>query len=100
MKITVAQLNYHVANFQANTGKIIRTIREARDQGSDLVLFSELSVPGYPPHDLLERIDFIRECESALGEIARECNGIAAVVGAPSRNMGASGKSCLIQPTS
>lgn len=92
MKITIAQLNFHVGNFTHNVNKIIATIREAREKGSDLVLFSELAVSGYPPLDLLEHIDFISKCEKAINAIKAECIGIAAVVGAPSVNLGSSGK--------
>jgi len=92
MRITVAQLNFHVGNFPYNVDKAVSVIKEARKEGSDLVLFSELSVTGYPPLDLLEHCDFISDCEKAIGIIKSECNGIAAVIGAPSLNRGTSGK--------
>jgi NAD+ synthase (glutamine-hydrolysing) len=92
MKITIAQLNYHVGNFSANTGKSVKVIREAAAEGSDLVVFPELSVSGYPPADLLERRDFIEECENALEKIKSECIGIAAIVGVPTLNRTSSGK--------
>lgn len=92
MKITIAQLNYHVGNFSANTGKSIKVIREAASEGSDLVVFPELSVCGYPPADLLERRDFIEECENAVEKIKVECVGIAAIIGVPTLNRTNSGK--------
>ncbi|TFH36424.1 MAG: NAD+ synthase [Bacteroidia bacterium] len=92
MRITVAQLNFHVGNFGHNVDKAVKVIRDARQDGSDLVLFSELSVTGYPPLDLLEQSDFISECAYAIDTIKSECLGIAAVVGAPSVNRGTSGK--------
>ncbi|MCW3088820.1 MAG: synthase, partial [Sediminibacterium sp.] len=39
MKIFLAQQNYHVGNFESNTGKIIQAIKEAKAQGGDLILF-------------------------------------------------------------
>ena len=92
MKITLAQLNYHISNFRANKEKIIKTIREARDRGSDLVIFSELNIPGYPPLDLLERKEFIDNCRRSIDEIAPHCRDIAAIVGSPSLNPAPEGK--------
>ena len=46
MKIALAQLNYHVGNFEANTQKIIAAIDNAEQQGADLVVFSELCICG------------------------------------------------------
>jgi NAD+ synthase (glutamine-hydrolysing) len=42
MRIALAQLNYHVGNFSANTAKIIAAIKEAEQAGAELVVFSEL----------------------------------------------------------
>lgn len=92
MKIALAQLNYHIANFAENTSKIIAHIEMARAGGADLVVFSELSVTGYYPHDLLERKEFIAQATQALEQIARHCNGIGAIVGSPSINPEPKGK--------
>ena len=56
MKISVAQINYHIGNFDKNVSLICDAISRAKTDGSDLVIFSELCVPGYPPLDLLDRI--------------------------------------------
>ncbi|HDZ41556.1 MAG TPA: NAD+ synthase [Bacteroidetes bacterium] len=92
MKITLAQLNYHVGNFEKNSRLIIDAIREAEKDKSDLVIFSELSLTGYPPLDLLKHRDFIERCCEYLNIIAAECHDIAALVGAPAINHNNSGK--------
>lgn len=92
MKIALAQLNYIVGSFDYNTGRILDAITSARRSGADLVVFSELSVCGYPPRDFLEFADFISSSTEAVGKIAAECRGIAAIVGAPSMNPGRKGK--------
>lgn len=92
MKIALAQLNYHIGNFEANTNKIIGSIREAREQGADLVVFGELSVCGYPPRDFLEFDDFLQRCEKSILDIATHCTDIATIVGAPSVNPKVEGK--------
>ena len=92
MRIALAQQNYMIGDFEGNRAKIIAGIQEAKKQNADLVVFSELCVCGYPPRDFLEFNDFINRCEESVELIANECNGIAALVGAPSRNPDAKGK--------
>jgi len=92
MNIALAQLNFHIGNFEGNTAAIRKAIRRARDEGADLVVFPELAVSGYPPLDFLEFADFIARCRAAVESIAAECTGIAAIVGAPSLNPEIKGK--------
>jgi NAD+ synthase (glutamine-hydrolysing) len=92
MKISIAQLNYRIGDFARNKELICNAIKKARSEGSDLVVFSELSVPGYPPLDLLDHIDFVDKCHTTVLEIAKECVGIAAIVGSPSINNDPVGK--------
>jgi NAD+ synthase (glutamine-hydrolysing) len=92
MKVAFAQLNYIIGDFEGNSAKIIGEIQNAKKQGVDLVLFSELSVSGYYPHDLLEKKEFIQKAEKAVAVIANSCVGIAAVVGAPRINENERGK--------
>jgi NAD+ synthase (glutamine-hydrolysing) len=86
MKIFLAQQNYHIGNFESNTQKIIEAVEAAKKQGADIVVFSELSVCGYPPRDFLEFDDFISKCRQAVDEIKDHSSGIAVIVGAPERN--------------
>lgn len=92
MKVAFAQLNYTIGDFEGNVEKIIREIARSKENGADLVVFSELSVTGYYPHDLLEKKEFIRKAEDAVAVIAESCRGIAAVVGAPRINENERGK--------
>lgn len=92
MKITVAQLNYTIGNFEKNRELICNAIRNSKKEGADLIIFSELCISGYPPLDLLDRIDFIEKCNQTVHEIAEECNGITAIVGSPMLNKNPEGK--------
>lgn len=92
MKIYIAQQNYHIGNFEYNCSRIISAIREAKKEGADLVLFSELCICGYPPRDFLEFPDFINQCYQALDKIRLETQDIAVLVGGPSRNEKKDGK--------
>lgn len=92
MKIFLAQQNYHIGNFESNTEKIIAAIREAKAQGGELIVFSELAVCGYPPRDFLEFNDFIEQGLASIEKIKQEANTIAVLVGAPARNPKIEGK--------
>jgi NAD+ synthase (glutamine-hydrolysing) len=92
VKIALAQINYHIGNFESNTSKIIAALDEAHDAGADLAVFAELAVSGYPPRDFLEFDDFIGRCLNSIEEIASHCNGIAAIVGCPTRREEIKGK--------
>ena len=48
MKIALAQLNYHIGDFEGNLAKITGAVSEATSKGAELVVFSELSICGYP----------------------------------------------------
>ena len=92
MKIFLAQQNYHIVNFEANTAKIIAAIEEAKKQNGDLIVFSELSVCGYPPRDFLEFNDFIEQGLAAIDKIKQVADTIGVLVGCPSRNPKIEGK--------
>lgn len=92
MKIALAQLNYHIGNFESNTARIIQHIKKARENGADLVVFSELCVCGYPARDFLEFNEFISQCEDAANTIAAACTDIACIIGLPTPNNKPEGK--------
>ena len=92
MKIFLAQQNYHIGNFESNTQKIILAIETAKQQGGDLIVFSELSVCGYAPRDFLEFEDFINKSYAAIDVIKQHADTIGVLVGAPDRNSVKEGK--------
>ena len=92
MKIAIAQLDYHIGHFELNQDKMLRATAEAKAAGADIVVFGELAVTGYPPRDFLEFEDFIRRSEAVVNRLAEAAQGIAIVVGAPSRNPQIEGK--------
>src|ERR1043166_3187621 len=92
MKIYLAQQNYHIGNFEANTAKIIEGINKAKAAGADLVMFSELCVCGYPPRDFLEFKDFVNQCYESLDKIKEHTADIGAIVGSPAHNPHKAGK--------
>lgn len=93
MKIFLAQQNYHIGNIEQNTSKIIEAVEIAKQQGGDLIVFSELSVCGYPPKDLLNFKSFIDKCYTAIDKIKQHADNIGVLVGAPAHNTNNRGKS-------
>lgn len=92
MKIALAQLNFHIGNFELNTEKIIQTIKKAKADGAGLVVFPELAVCGYPPLDFLDFRDFIRKSLACINTIAEHTHGIGVIAGSPSFNPVLKGK--------
>jgi NAD+ synthase (glutamine-hydrolysing) len=81
IRISLAQINPTVGDLAGNRDKIIDSIGRARKLGSDLVVFTELAITGYPPEDLLLKPQFVKDNIRTLKQITRETRGITAVVG-------------------
>ncbi len=92
MKIALAQLNYHIGNFEGNLEKMLGMISKAKALKADIVVFGELATCGYPPRDFLEFDDFISKCYTSIEKLAKVAQGIAVVVGSPTRNPKKEGK--------
>lgn len=92
MKIVLAQQNYHIGNFKQNTNKIIGAIEDAKSQKTDLIVFSEMSICGYPARDFLEFKDFIDKCYESIKEIKEHTDTIGVIIGAPDINPKREGK--------
>lgn len=90
MKITLAQINPVIGDIEGNKEKIINAANQSK--GSSLVVFPELSLCGFPPYNLLGFTDFIERCENAIDEIAKCCDTIPLLIGAPVRNTSGKGK--------
>ena len=92
MKIFLAQQNYHIGNFESNTQKIISAIETAKAAKADLIVFSEMSICGYPARDFVEFNDFINKCYEAIEVIKEHTAEIAVLIGSPARNTIKEGK--------
>jgi len=92
MRIAIAQLNYHIGNFEANQQKMLDAIETAITDKADLILFGELATCGYPPRDFLEFRDFISKSDAVIHTLLSASKEIAIVVGAPTINPDVEGK--------
>jgi NAD+ synthase/NAD+ synthase (glutamine-hydrolysing) len=98
VKIALAQINPTVGDFQGNTRKIIEFAASAAAAKADVVMFSELSVCGYPPADFLEKPSFIARAGEAVAEIADAAtkgNSLAVICGSVTPAPAGSGKQVL-----
>ena len=92
MRIALAQLNPTVGDFAGNSAKILEFSELAKKRGADLAVFSELSLCGYLPLDLVERPQFLARNERELLSLAKKLP-LPAIVGYAARVTGATGKS-------
>ena len=88
MQIAVAQLNQVIGDLSGNGAAILTAVAEAERAGARLVLTPELSLPGYPPEDLLLRPAFIDACARELVALAAPVKGTGVLVGFPERDGG------------
>ncbi|HID32498.1 MAG TPA: NAD+ synthase [bacterium (Candidatus Stahlbacteria)] len=83
MRITLAQLNPIIGDIEGNLAQIGKSLSV---YDSDLIVFPELFLTGYPPRDLLERPEFIERICIAIEEVkevSRHNPDIGLLFGAP-----------------
>lgn len=85
LKIQLSQLNFAVGDLNKNCEKILENYQKAKAENVDLIVFSELSICGYPPEDLLLRKYFLDEIYEKIEEIKLATKGskTAILLGTP-----------------
>lgn len=81
MKIALVQINPIIGDFAYNSRKIITACTEAKRVGCGLIIFPELVLSGYPPHDLLERNAFLAAHDEAMASLCDAFPDIDVVLG-------------------
>jgi NAD+ synthase (glutamine-hydrolysing) len=81
LRIALAQINPTVGDLEGNSRKITLYINKAKELGADIISFPELSLPGYPPEDLLLKPKFVEDNLKTLKELSEAVNNIVAVLG-------------------
>ncbi len=92
LKITLAQHNVTIGQFEQTFDIVRKSVEEAILSGSDLIIFPELFLTGYPPLDRLEQEDFLRKTEQYLKKVQTLSRNIGIIIGAPFRNTSGNGK--------
>ncbi len=84
IRIALAQINTIVGDIKRNTEMVINHSIKARDSfASDIIIFPELAITGYPPEDLLYRAAFYAQIKNALNELTGAVSGIDIIIGSP-----------------
>ena len=81
LKIAMAQIEVIPGHPEKNTEKILRFIDEAKSQGTHIVIFPEMAVPGYLLGDTWEQNSFLAECEDCGKKITAAADDIAVFFG-------------------
>ncbi|MBX2833796.1 MAG: NAD+ synthase [Micavibrio sp.] len=85
LKYTLAQLNFTVGDIEGNSQLILDSWEAA---SSDLIIFPELALCGYPPDDLILRSEFLATIENTIASLCIKSKEFksAALFGAPYRD--------------
>ncbi len=84
LRVAMAQIDVLVGDVAGNTDKVIQYALEARDRlQTDVVVFPELTLTGYPPEDLLLRPAMVGQISTALAKVMYEVSGISVLLGYP-----------------
>lgn len=92
LKIGLLQLNSTIGDFAANRDKLVAAYRQAVAQGAEFALAPELFLCGYPPRDLLQRVDFIEANLTALNETAQQVGDVPLCMGYVDKNAARPGR--------
>jgi len=92
MKVTIGQVNTTNGDIAGNVKKIVDAIARAKGEGSDLVVFPELTTHGYTSQDWFQDPDIIEHALDPLEPIIPSTKGIAAVIGVIRRNFDNDGR--------
>ena len=87
IRISGAQYSFPVGALDTNKNKIAETITEAESVGSDILVFPELTLTGYPPEDLMLRESFVGKNFAKLEELAALSGETASIVGFVDRSV-------------
>ncbi len=83
INIAMSQLNIKVGDLAGNKCLILDAIQEAKNENVDLLVFTELTICGYPPEDLLFHQQFLDDCHTTIKAIADHTENITIVIGFP-----------------
>jgi len=97
MRIALAQINPTIGDLTGNVERMTRFAREAAARGAEVVVFPELSIPGYPPRDLVDKSSFVEANERCLQELAAATAGLnlSVICGYVGRSQAETGKRAM-----
>ena len=88
MKISLVQENPVVGDLDGNASMAKNYILESESSGSELIVFSELFITGYPPEDLLLRDDFLISAKESVENLSSFIKKSKVLIGLPTMEEG------------
>src|SRR6266853_6547074 len=81
MRVTIGQINTINGDYEGNVARILSAIDQAKKDGSDLIVFPEVTIQGYTSLDWFLDKDMVRTCLDPLKQIIEATEGLTAIVG-------------------
>ncbi len=81
LRIALCQVDVIVGALDTNVDLVLEAARTAEDQRCDIAVFPELTIPGYPPEDLVYKRRFVEENRIAAEKVAAASQGCALIFG-------------------
>jgi len=81
MKVTIGQINTTNGDLEGNVAQMVAAIEKARSDGSDLIVFPELTTHGYTSQDWFQDADIIAHALEPLEQVIPATKGITAIIG-------------------
>jgi len=81
VRVALGQFNAVVGDLAGNAEKMRNIYAQAVQSETDLLVFPELAICGYPPEDLLHKKHFLKDCSLALNKLAADCPDKTVIVG-------------------
>jgi NAD+ synthase (glutamine-hydrolysing) len=81
LKIALAQMEIQPGHPDTNTKKMLSLIQTAKENNADLIIFPEMSIPGYFLGDVWEQPSFIEECITCGEDIIAASHNICIMFG-------------------
>ena len=88
MKISLVQENPVVGDIDGNASMAKDYILESESSDSELIVFSELFITGYPPEDLLLREDFLISAKESVENLSSFIKKSKVLIGLPTMDEG------------
>lgn len=81
LRIALCQVDIIVGALDTNVELILSALKQAEEAGCDVAVFPELTIPGYPPEDLVYKRRFLVENQAAINRVAAATGDCVAIVG-------------------
>ena len=74
MKLAIAQINTTIGDLTGNIRRILDAAEKVRN--ANLIVFPEMTVPGYPPRDMLYDASFVEAVQAATLDLALQAKAL------------------------